>query len=74
MDDIDIASEGELDFVVRAIEANRKPVRKVTARGKCYNCDEPVEGEKLFCSADCREDFEFRIKRVKNYQVFEGAR
>lgn len=27
--------------------------------GLCLNCDEPVE-DRMFCSADCREDYERR--------------
>ena len=73
MDELDQASDMSQDFVDRAIEANRRPARKLVSRGLCYNCDEPVEGAKLFCDPSCAEDWESRIKRVRNYQVFEGA-
>lgn len=31
------------------------------ASGHCLNCDEPLE-EGRFCDADCREDFQRRIR------------
>lgn len=53
------------DFAIRAalqrIEANRlKP------RGTCHNCDEPLQGDQLFCDADCSADHELR-QRAKRH-------
>jgi hypothetical protein len=73
-DEIDQAQELSQDFVERAIEANRRTQHKLVPRGKCFNCDEVVEGSRLFCEGDdCREDWEFRISRIKGHQVFSGA-
>lgn len=73
MDEIDQAQQLSQDFVERAIEANRKVEHKLLPRNKCYNCDDSVEGEKLFCSDECREDWQTRIKRVRGFQTFVGA-
>lgn len=33
-------------------------------KGICYNCEEPVEGAKLFCDKYCCEDYEkYVLKR-----------
>jgi len=73
-DEVDQAQEMSQDFCDRAIEANRRPIRKLQPRQKCYNCDTAVEGNRLFCDDECREDWEFRMTRVRGkYEVFSGA-
>lgn len=83
MDDVDYASCMEADFTARAIEANRKSTaqNKLAPRGKCYNCDEDVEGDKLFCDPEegetvsaCHADWQIRIKRIRGHEVFSGAK
>ena len=32
--------------------------------GSCHNCDEPVNPGRLFCDAECREDYDYRQKRA----------
>lgn len=73
MDEIDQAQQLSQDFAERAIEANRRPLHKLQARQKCYNCNEPLEGEKLFCDDDCRDDWQERMNMIKGYRVFSGA-
>ena len=71
-DDI-IASDLEIAFTEAAIEANRRPLRKMEATGFCYNCQTQLDSLRLFCDADCREDWEFRQTRAKGkYAVFSG--
>jgi hypothetical protein len=31
-------------------------------RGRCYNCDEPIDG--VFCDVDCRDDYDHRVRRL----------
>lgn len=31
--------------------------------GHCYNCDEALAAGQLFCDADCRDDYEKRVRR-----------
>jgi hypothetical protein len=73
MDELDQAAILEADFVARSIEANRKTINKLQARGTCYNCAEEVAGQQLFCDGHCREDYQIRTKRSKGYSVFSGA-
>lgn len=52
--------------VRRAVEMEVALIRnrpKIQATGSCYNCLEDVADEKLFCDADCKEDWEYRTKR-----------
>lgn len=32
--------------------------------GECYNCAEPLDG-KRFCDADCRDDYQARLRSRK---------
>lgn len=72
-DDIDYASDLEMDFTRRAIEANSTGALKLKPIQTCYNCHEDVEGEKVFCGSECREDWELRRVRQGGYQRFQGA-
>lgn len=59
MDIVDKAEEREQhqrdDGIAKARRApSLRPV------GQCYNCGELVGGNKLFCDADCRDDWQKR--------------
>jgi hypothetical protein len=63
---IDNASDLELLQTEVAIERARtagKELQEVlqNAAGHCLNCEEPLEVGR-FCDADCREDFQKRLK------------
>lgn len=67
-DPVDKASAIEEESRQRAIaaaRANAKPT--ILAKGSCYNCEEPVEGKKLYCDADCATDHEkyLRSQRMR---------
>lgn len=32
----------------------------------CYNCNEPVTGQQLFCDTDCRDDYSEWERRSSN--------
>ena len=33
--------------------------------GVCYNCEEPIQGGRLFCDGECRADYDYRVQRNK---------
>jgi hypothetical protein len=65
MDDSDRATEREERDRSLAM-AYRKPAP--SACGACYNCNEPVKTGRIFCCAECREDYELRekMKGIRN--------
>lgn len=63
-DPVDRASHEEqiaLDAAIRA--AREKKVPQLKAIGRCYNCDEELEGDQRFCDGDCRDDYDHRMNR-----------
>jgi hypothetical protein len=42
-----------------AMAAVRKSARCLEPDGHCYFCDEDVPHDRLFCNADCRDDFDW---------------
>lgn len=57
-DFLDNASENESKERERLIAKARsnKPKREIT--GHCWYCNDIVEGDKIYCSAECRDDHE----------------
>ena len=43
-------------------EAMRKRMKVPEKTGFCFSCEEPTEG--VFCSKECREDYE-RLTKIK---------
>jgi len=41
-----------------ALAAVRKSAHNLVPDGHCYFCDEDVPHDRLFCNADCRDDFD----------------
>ena len=37
--------------------------------GECYNCEEKIDHDRLFCDADCRDDYEKR-KRADSQKLY----
>lgn len=59
MDDVDLAHEIEVERIDRLL-ANR--IRDTLSFiGMCHNCLEPLP-EAHFCDADCRDDYERRLR------------
>lgn len=46
----------------QAMHQTKKMAVTLQPTGECYNCDEPIDSDKLFCDADCRDDYEKRKK------------
>ncbi|MDI3304629.1 MAG: hypothetical protein QJR04_25105 [Burkholderia multivorans] len=69
MDDADRAQEqAELEMELRRRARKYEPTLKPC--GACHFCSEPIADARLFCDADCRDDYE-RMKRaeVRNGRV-----
>jgi hypothetical protein len=52
-DDASCLQEQELNFAFHSRTRATLP-----ATGECHFCEEPVEGEKLFCDHHCAKDWE----------------
>lgn len=46
------------EFLTQVALSNIPQAVRLRNKGKCYNCDEPIQ--ETFCDADCRDDFEKR--------------
>jgi hypothetical protein len=44
-----------------------KAAIKLPRTGFCYNCAEPTT--ELFCDSDCRDDYDYRLKRQQANRV-----
>ena len=58
----DIADQAE-DRYENWLEGNIQKVRErpsLKPCGHCYNCNEPVSGQMIFCDVDCRDDYDKR--------------
>lgn len=49
-----------------AIQNARPKGRALTPKKACHFCDEPVDGEKLFCDMDCSADWEKLQRKLRN--------
>ncbi len=59
VDDVDIASEVEMDRINRLLASRIRETLSYV--GMCHNCLEPL-AEAHFCDADCRDDYEKRLR------------
>lgn len=66
-DEIDRASEREMQFTEYALATSHKPVAP-NASGFCHNCGESLGEGLRFCDADCAADWDYRHK------IRKGAR
>jgi len=58
-DFLDNASEQETKERDRLIAAARKPVPRKHTSGRCAYCNDVLDNPKaVYCSADCRDDYE----------------
>lgn len=63
-DEIDMANE-MADLHLKTALANVRAQPKLPPKGECYYCESKVEGEKLYCDADCASDHE-KEQRLRN--------
>jgi hypothetical protein len=60
----EIAEENERRTIELAIKTARDNLKQMLLpTGMCYNCQEPLKGQKLFCDLDCEHDYTLRLKR-----------
>jgi hypothetical protein len=64
MDIFDQATEQEEMMREHALQAALNHAPTIQAVGKCYNCNEKLRRPKLFCDADCRDDWQARAKAM----------
>ena len=57
----DYASESE-EMMREIAIAQARQFKMLPTKGACYNCDETIHTG-LFCSTECREDYELRNRR-----------
>ena len=61
MDDIDKGNyQAELTLQAYIEQVRRRVAKTTRSTGFCFNCEEPVAAEHLFCSPECRTDYEKR--------------
>lgn len=69
MDEADIADIYMTRNLEQSLAAARNTKATIVANGQCHSCEHPVEPNKLFCDALCREDWE----RVQAAQARAGG-
>lgn len=57
-DEADVANE-QMELTLASARSRRAP--SLPAIGQCYNCEETLRFG-VFCDADCRDDYERRVK------------
>lgn len=65
-DILDVASnqtQKELESLITAHLARAQ--KQLPLRGTCYNCDEEVGENLLFCDEFCRDDYQYREERKR---------
>lgn len=68
MDIVDLAQEAEMARMNSLLNSRLRPV--LAFIGKCHNCAEHLD-EGCFCDADCRNDYERRLRAQKINNVRE---
>ena len=64
MDIIDQAND-LIEREMQARLASRRPA-PLPPTGDCYNCGEILEGDRRWCDADCRDEYDRRARRQKS--------
>ena len=69
MDEADQSDDHIIASLAESIASvRRRPTMKPT--GICLNCEEILNGGRLFCSSECGEDFEVRIRKSRRNSLF----
>lgn len=61
-DEVDRGND-QAEQTLQHLVAQARRVRALMPVGRCYNCEEHVEINRLFCDLDCREDYDRRQRR-----------
>ena len=59
-DQATVREEQERDIALKSIRSRHRELQHV---GACHNCEAVLEAPKIFCDADCRDDWH---KRTRN--------
>ena len=67
MDEADIAFDSEQRHLTMALAAHRRRNAALQPAGECHHCGNTEGiGDRLFCDADCAEDWEYEnVLRTK---------
>lgn len=57
-DEADLAQQ--ISEQIIELQTTRMVVKHIEPSGFCYNCDADLATPRLFCDADCRDDYELR--------------
>lgn len=57
MEQIDQAQQNQMNEIKNRLKNRPKPLI-LAPKSACYYCDEELVNPKLFCDADCRDDYE----------------
>lgn len=69
MDDADRADEHILNTILDGIDRAHRAM-DLRATGFCYNCNTVVPYARIFCSAECRDDWDWiQARRRMNREV-----
>ncbi|MGE0383686.1 MAG: hypothetical protein AB7Q97_03095 [Gammaproteobacteria bacterium] len=63
MDYIDQAQE-QIEQALRDALAQRQSAPAVAATGRCLNCGEPLEPQRRWCNAICRDEWARETERL----------
>lgn len=50
----------EANYQTALTNARRAGESALKPKGECFNCEEPLKDERVFCDKDCRSDYEKR--------------
>ena len=63
-DEVDISNDkAEQLLQAKIAELRRQSESKLQPTGACLNCEEPAPENQVFCTADCRDDYQRRASR-----------
>lgn len=62
-DPCDVAEQEIQRSMDRAL-AEHKNKSRMMAKGKCWNCEEVLDNDLLFCDIECRDDYEWYCGRI----------
>ena len=57
-DDVDVANDLMQHMIDTGVRNAKDRIKKPSNQtGRCLWCEEPIKGDRRWCSADCRDEF-----------------